>query len=132
MTTRPQLGRPKPGDPVIVTVNSYRQTRHVDAKITKVGRTWIEMAETDNVRSQAKTWRMHMESQYETAGPNPRGDSFATPEQHAWDEQRAAADRYLRDQGITLDSGSPWRTPERWFRLAEILRAAEPDSEETR
>lgn len=131
MTARPPLGKLNPGDPVIVAKRSYRQTRHIDATITKVGRVWVEMTATHDVRSQAETWRMRLDTQYETGGLNPRGDSFATPEQYAWDEQRAATDRYLREQGITVESGSPWYPPEQRLRLAEILRAAETNSEET-
>lgn len=123
---RPSLGDIKPGDPVIVTRRGYRTRTNVEAHVTKTARVWITLQETNQVASLAKTWRMRRDTQNEGSGSATQ-DSFATPEQHAWDQCIDDADRYLREQGIEVRHSSDWYPAHRRMQLADLIRAAEPD-----
>jgi hypothetical protein len=128
--SRPELGPIAEGDAVFVYQNSWSSTRRADsvisAQVVKVARVWIDIAsfetrETPNGAVPVRTWRMRRDTQCETAGPNPVGARFVTPEQHLYNERLREARGFLRDQGITLKSESPWNSDERLVQLADLI-----------
>lgn len=124
--TRPQLGPLKPGDPVIVTNPDRPRSEPMQAHVVKAARVWIDLRETDQVGSFARTWRMRRDTQNEATGYGHGGQRFATPDQYDWDRRLADADAFLREQGIELRIGGAWREPHRRLQLAELLRTVHP------
>lgn len=122
--TRPEPGKLELGQRVIVrrSQNYMRgrppEERYIPAVVVKVGRVWVDLESVDLDRP--KTWRMRMDRQSEDTGYTGSNASFFTLEQHAWDMAQDQAMRTLRDHGIDLRMGSPWRGRE--IELADILK----------
>lgn len=124
---KPDLGPIAVGDPVIVVKRRYGGNRDdalfINAVVTKVGRVWVEMAEKDQVRSMAQTWRLRKDTQDDGTGVG-WPTRFVTPEQNAWDDRVHAAWKALIEAGINPTGSSLWRTDEdRFLALADFLRA---------
>jgi hypothetical protein len=120
--TRPPLGDIKPGDPVIIT-DPDRPRSITNGHVVKVARVWITMA-SGTPENPGRSYRMKRDNQSENTGYGYGGCRFATPEQHAWDQQFSAASAFLRGHGIRFDFGSEWGQPYRQIQLAAILRSA--------
>jgi hypothetical protein len=129
---RPELGKLEPGQRVIVrrSPNDMRgrpaEERYIPAVVTKVGRVWVDLEGTER-RTQwsgLPTWRMRMDRQDEGTQYSGSNASFATLDQHAWDETRDWALATLRDHGIDLRHDSPWRGRE--IELADHLSKIDP------
>jgi len=128
-TSRPPLGKLEPGQLVMVHPSMNDSRRHagkdlwISARVSKVGRVWVELERVGD--GWPRQWRMRMDVQHEGTqypGSNAR---FVTMEQHAWEETQAWALGVLREQGIDLRIGSPWRGREQ--ELADlIVRAGRP------
>lgn len=130
MDARPELGKPNVGDTVIVKVHRYRSIETIEATITKVARLFVTITENANnrditpgTRISLREWRMRMTTQHEDSQYS-NADSFVTPEQYAWDSRLTAAQSYLREVGVSVDSRSPHQA-DLSFRvtLANLLRA---------
>lgn len=121
MDKRPELGDIKVGDPVIITSRGYRQET-VEAHVFKAARVWITLQESNQPESRTRMWRMRRDTQDENTGYGC-APSFATLEQHAWDQRAEVARQFLREQGISIDFTSQWYKPERRIQLADIIRA---------
>lgn len=129
MTTRygprPKLGELKPGQPVVVrrSPNDGRgrkpEDRHIPAVVTKVARVWATIEGTGDSQYRPAVWRMRLDSQDEGSQYSGMNASFATLEQHAWDETASWARAVLRDNGIDIRMNSPWRGRE--IELADII-----------
>ena len=122
---KPTLGPVAVGDRLLVIGRTY--TGHdkdpIEATATKIGRAWITLTETSQVRSMARTWRMRLDTQDDGTDGNYL-DTFRTPEQHAWQVRTDTARRDLFDAGIMPSGGSPWGTDEtRLLVLADFIRA---------
>lgn len=119
---RPALGEVKIGDTVYV-FRPPVPNRTIIARIAKIGRVWLDI---DAAVEPGPTWRMRMDTQHETAGPNPRGSYFLTPAQLEWTKRRNAAIDFLEEQGITVGTyrQHPWRAYAGQIHLAELLKAA--------
>lgn len=125
---RPELGRPKIGDPVIVIEgNHVRRMQHSNQVIVKVGRQWVTIAPKD---ADGRPWthgerRFRMDTQSD--GGNGYGHHFRTPEQWKWEREASAANVYLREvAGLDIRSGGPFhRNPDLVISLARLLKDAE-------
>jgi len=98
------------------------EDRYIPARVTKVGRVWAELTEEKppGVRPRPRVWRMRMDrSQDEGSQYSGSNASFATMDQHAWDETAYWALAVLQENGIDIRHGSPWRGRE--IELADII-----------
>jgi hypothetical protein len=112
----------KEGDAVLVIPGRYgRGVREpIPATITKAARVWLTITEA-TASSLAREWRMRRDTQREDSA-HSYVNRFVTAEQYEA-EQRAAADaQFLREQGIEVAYGSPWRG--RVSELADLIRKA--------
>jgi hypothetical protein len=135
MTARPELPKLKRGDLLHATENRYGRKAARDwrpVKVVSVGPKYVHViaAErfTDDVS--ARDWNVRkflLDDQHEGARSERTGHaaSLATDEQRAYDERLAAADEYLREQGIVIDRWGKWYDPDRRVRLAELVLGAE-------
>lgn len=121
---KPELGKVAVGDRLLVIPASYGRGAldPVEAVITKAGRVWVELADADDVRSLARTWRLRLDTQDSGSGYSGR-DRFVTREQYAWEQRDSAVHRYLTEVGIRPDRDSPWDGSEQRIVLANLLRA---------
>jgi hypothetical protein len=130
-TTRPELGKLEAGQKVMVrrSSNDMRgrdpEARYIPAVVTKVGRVWVDLSRSDLAGSAIghRTWRMRMDRQDEATQYSGSNDSFATLDQHAWDEAQRWAHGVLEEHGIRLESSSRWRGQETV--LADLLSKGE-------
>lgn len=124
--TRPELGDLTPEQPVMVrrSPNDMRrrppEDRWIPARVVKVGRVWIDLEGVDD--GWPKTWRMRRDTQSEGTQYSGSNASFATLDQHQWDETMAWARSVLKDNGIDLRNDSPWRGRE--VELADLVAKA--------
>lgn len=127
-TKRPELGELKLGQKVMVrrSANDMRgrksEDRYIPAVVTKVGRVWVDLARADLPEKALGygTWRMRMDTQCEGSQFSGSNDSFATLDQHDWDQTQAWAREVLTEQGLRiLDRNSPWYGRE--VDLAQLL-----------
>lgn len=120
---KPALGKVAVGDELLVIPTTYsrNRTEPVEATVAKVGRVWIELEETNQVRSFKRKWRLRLDTQDDGTSGIYR-DRFVTREQYAWAQRHSAAYDYLREQGIDLRNDSPWRSEEQQLVLANLLR----------
>jgi hypothetical protein len=124
-TGRPELGELKPGQPVMVcrSMNDYRRSkpedRYIPAVVVKASRVWVDIEKPGSETWSVNRWRMRRDTQDEATQYPGNNASFATLEQHAWDLAAIQARQVLRDNGITLDLGSPWRGRE--IELAALI-----------
>lgn len=124
---RPELGELKPGQPVMVrrSANEMRrrppEERYIPAQVVKASRVWIELkaAETAPDAQRWMTWRMRRDTQNEGTQYSGSDASFATTEQHEWDQTQAWAWGVIKDNGLTVEPRSPWRGREQ--ELADLL-----------
>lgn len=120
--TRPKLGELEPGQPVMVrrSPNDRRgrtaEDRYIPAVVVKAARIWVDLARAGG---RSETWRMRRDTQDEGTQYSGSNASFATMDQHAWDETLAWARAVLKDHGLTVDPRSSWRGRE--IELADIL-----------
>jgi hypothetical protein len=127
---RPKLGELEPGHPVMVrrSPNDMRrrppEERYIPARVVKAARVWIDLESTDE-RQFLLTWRMRRDTQDEASQYISYNASFATLDQHAWDQTREWALATLRDHGIDLLRQSPWRGRE--IELADLLSKVDPN-----
>lgn len=119
---RPALGELEQGSPVVVHLSgSYRRgdDRYVPAQVVSKARVWVTVEETG--RQRPNSWRFRLDTQDDGSGSNYR-TSFRTPEQQLHEDAHAEAHRYLGEQGLRLESDSPWRkTTWNTIRLARML-----------
>lgn len=101
------------GQPVIVTDRG----RSFLATVITVNRVWITILPDGFRPSSAKLF--WLDTQTDGASVPRR---FYTLDQWADKERRDAALRFLREQGITVDHGSPWQGREET--LSELIRVA--------
>ena len=114
---RPELGKPKTGDPVHV-----RQGRETTAaSITAVGRVWVTI---EALHGRGK-WRMRIDKQNE-GYPSAYQGHFYTPAQFEYDERMAEARTFLLAQGVDVRPESPWAGDDQLLALVELLRANAP------
>lgn len=129
---RPALGELTEGQPVIVrrSPNDSRGRapgqRHIPARVTNVARVWVTIEGTEDSQYRPAVWRMRKDRQDEGSKYSGSNASFATLEQHAWDEAQSWALATLRDHGIDLRHSSPWRGRE--TELADIISKATQDA----
>lgn len=128
---RPPLGDLVAGQPVIVrrSSNDMRgrkaEDRYISARVVKAARVWVELASVstrtswDNIVVPERTWRMRMDTQNEATEFSGSNDQFLTLPQYQWQIARDWARSVLTEQGIRLDTDSPWR--KRIVELADLL-----------
>ena len=122
---RRALGKLTVGERLIVipAPNRYHPKMSVEVVVTKVGRVWVDLREASNTVSQAKTWRMRLDTQDQGHGGHHQ-DRFATWEQLDWEQRAEAARKALFDAGITVDWQSLWNQDEdRFLALAAFVAA---------
>lgn len=97
------------GSPVLVIEPSHRrvQSDPVNAVVTDKARMWIDV-KTDGSQRRNHVYRLRLDDQTDGSGSH-YAYRFRTPQQHAWEQARDAALRYLGEQGVRLDLSSPWR-----------------------
>jgi hypothetical protein len=126
-TARPELGDLKPGQKVMVR-RSPNDMRHrpdsdwyIPAVVVKAARVWVDLSRSDLSGNQLghRTWRMRRDTQDEATQYSGSNDSFATLDQHEWDETQHWARGVLEDNGIRIDHSSPWRG--RQVELADLI-----------
>lgn len=128
---RPALGTLEPGQDVIVRKSpndSRRQPpedRFIPARVVSVARVWVELERVGD-EGWPKGWRMRKDTQHEGSQYSGSNASFATLEQHAWDETDMWARGVLAEAGIDLRHGSPWRGRE--IELADLISKGTPDA----
>lgn len=119
---KPELGKVAVGDRLLVIPASYgRVVREpIYARVTKVGRVWVDLAEVSDA-GRVRAWRLRLDTQDNPSGYSQR-DRFVTADQYAWEEQQSAVHAYLREQRVMPESDSPWRSEERMLTLANLMR----------
>lgn len=128
-TTRPALGTLGPGQEVMVRLSPNDSRRkppeecYIPAKVRSVARVWVELERVGE--GWPREWRMRRDVQHQGTQYSGSNASFATLEQHAWDETQDWARGVLRDNGIDLRTDSPWRGRE--IELADLLAKAVRD-----
>ncbi len=124
--TKPPLGKIAVGDHLLVFEARYNSGRTlyppIAAVVEKVGRVWVDLREANNVRSQARTWRLRLDTQHDGSKTNYH-DRFVTAEQYAWEGRVSDARDVLREAKVTPDAGSPWKSDDRLLALADFIRA---------
>lgn len=103
--------------PVIITSGGGRQIHTEPGTIVKIGRVWVDI-QPDN-RGVVRRFRMDTQSDGSGIG---YGTHFYTLDQWAEHQRQKAASEFLRDQGITIESRSPWHR--RATELADLIRAS--------
>jgi hypothetical protein len=122
-SNRPELGKLTAGQEVIVrrSPNDMRrrkpEERYIPATVTKVGRVWAEMTPVQGAGWHV--YRMRLEDQHEGSKYPGSNATFATLEQHAWDETAIWAREVLTENGIRLERNSRWTGRE--VELADLL-----------
>ena len=105
------------GQPVVMVRQYARQQR---GTVVKVSRIWIEI-QPDGTTHEWVRRRFRLDDQ--TDGSRIGAfDHFYTLDQWAEREREAEAATFLREQGIEVGFGSPWRS--RTAALADLSRAA--------
>lgn len=118
MTKRPELGKLTVGQKVVVYRSPddmrgrKKSDREIPAHVAKIGRTWVQLNRDDHPDFFPSDWRMRMDVQNEATQYGGSNASFATLEQHAWDEANRWGCQMLTENGITLEFRSPWRGQE--------------------
>ena len=122
MSARPELGKLEMGQKVVVrqSPNDMRgrpaEERYIPAVVARVSRVWAEMKPVGGDR---RIWRMRMDTQDQATQYSGSNASFATLEQHEWDQSRDWAREVIDSNALTVESRSPWRGRE--IELAEVL-----------
>lgn len=122
--SKPELGRVAVGDRLLVIPARYGrgQLEPRLAAVVKASRVWIDLEDVGDDRWRSQTWRLRLDTQDTGSGYSNR-DRFVTTEQYAWEVRQSAVSIYLREQGITVEPGSPWRRDEdSLLTLANLLR----------
>jgi hypothetical protein len=102
----------------VMVFSGYGRSRYArPGTVAKIGRTWV----TVEVEGRSPPRRFRLDDQTDGSGYSS-GESFMTLDQHAAHQRQSEALAFLREQGVTLDFESPWRT--RTVELADIIRAA--------
>lgn len=101
------------GDKVIV---SRQQQEPREAEVVKVGRAWVTLAVTYRSFQQLQRFRLDTQTDGSKIGIPPR---FFTLDQWAAAQAASRASRFLRGQGIQVDSRSPWHGRE--VELADLI-----------
>lgn len=132
MTARPELGELTTGQKVMVrrSPNDSRgrggKDLWIPAVVIKVNRVWISLETADFEPKQIghRTWRMRRDTQDEGTEYSGNNASFETMPQYLWTAGRTWAQDVLRENGIILDSSSPWR--DRMLDLARLIVGGKP------
>jgi hypothetical protein len=128
-STRPKLGKLEVGQPVTVCRSNNDMQRRPDSEryipavVAKVGRVWVDLEKPGSESWSIRRWRMRMDDQSEDSAYTGSNASFATLEQHAWDETRNWARGVLAEQGIQIRHDSRWRGRE--VELADLISKGE-------
>jgi hypothetical protein len=120
ITTRPELHALTLDEQVIVIERRGSVVEVGTARVVKIGSAWVTL---EAARPRLREWRMHLGTQNEGGGVGPAGARFATAAQYAWEQALAAADTYLREQGVYPTRG-PWSEAPRRILLAKLMRKA--------
>jgi hypothetical protein len=125
------MGKLEPGQPVMVRrsqndmIRRPAEQRYIPAVVTRVGRVWADLESQESDGRTPRGWRMRMDRQDEGTQYSGSNASFATLDQHAWDETQDWAMAVFQDHGIDFRSGSPWRGRE--IELADHLAKLDPN-----
>jgi hypothetical protein len=127
VSARPVVGKLEPGQPVMVrrSYNDMRRRKReewaIPAVVVKVGRVWVDLKVDESARDGLRfmTWRMRLDTQDEGTQYSGSNASFATLEQHQWDETQHWARGVLREQGIEVRMSGRWTGRE--VELAQLL-----------
>lgn len=101
----------------VVMVEGSRGRRELHGKVVKVGRVWIEIQPEGWADGRTIRFRLDTQTDGSKIGAPPH---FYTLGQWAERQQREEAFKLLREQGISVDAGSPWRGRE--AELADLVR----------
>lgn len=105
------------GDRVVITESHGRRDNRVyHGTVTSVARVWITVQPDSG-----PPIKFRMDDQTTGSGSS-NAPRFHTLDQYVARERRAAVEAFLREQGISLNYDSPWRTRE--VELAELLRSS--------
>jgi hypothetical protein len=105
------------GQPVKVVM--YRG-KVLDGRVVKIARTWVTIAVDQGGYENEFRFRMD-----DRTDGSDWPDRFYTLDQWAEKVRRDEALTFLREQGVYLESSSPWRGREET--LAELIRVAVPE-----
>lgn len=109
----------------VVMADGYR--RGPDrGTVVKVGRVWIEILPEGWPAGRTRRFRLDTQTDGSEIGTPAR---FYTLDQWAERERRVEADRFLREQGIRIETGSRWHGRE--VELASLLRKAVSTGEDS-
>ena len=105
-------------------INGKSLDRIVRGRVVAAKRVNLTVQAIDGKR----TWTVRRDSRRDTREPHSYGWHGYTPEECEHHERQLSAEKFLREQRITIGGGSPWRN--RVVELADIIRrAAEPPVE---
>ena len=104
-----------------VVIAEARAFKAKSGKVVKIGRVWIEIQPEGWTGGRTLRFRLDTQTDGSYIGAPPR---FYTLDQWAERRRQATADKFLRDQGISINSGSVWRGRE--FELASLLGLTQP------
>lgn len=136
MTGRPELlPELKRGDLLYATENGYGRrgvTNWRPVKVVSVGPKYVHVIAAERYTDEVKPrdWNVRkflLDDQIEGTPGERYGYSarVAAAEQRAYDERLAAADEYLREQGVSVGRHGRWYATDRRIRLAELVLGAE-------
>lgn len=132
MTTRPELGELTPGQPVMVRRSAIDnrgrkpEDRYIPAVVVKAARVWVDLERSGDGWPQS--WRMRRDTQSEASDYSGSDASFATMDQHAWDETHTRAQDLLKENGIRVEFGSIWKGRE--IELADLISKASKEGKQ--
>lgn len=109
---------------VVMMVEGYRRQTVHRGKVIKIGRVWIDVKREDQPARDSQRYRLDTQTDGGQYVSSPR---FYTLAQWAEMERHEQAARVLREQDISINSGSPWRGRE--VELAALLTAAQLEHE---
>ncbi len=107
------------GQKVKIVSGGGRHTSTYDGAVTKISRAWCEITRDGYGRSE----RFRIDDQSDGSGIG-YGVHFYTLDQWERQQRESEARAYLREQGISVEYGSPWR--DRVIELAELIK--KPDA----
>lgn len=112
------------GDEIVMIDKTGRL--HNGKSLDRIVRGRVVAAKRVNLTVQAidgkRIWTVRRDSRRETRELHPNGWHGYTPEECEHHKRRLIAEKFLREQRITIDWGSPWRN--RVVELADIIRRA--------
>lgn len=95
------------------------ESRTWRAKVIRKARVLVTLEEVGRAQGQPKRWVMRLDTQREQGGTGNYVAYFRTMAQHEHQQTLSEAQRFLKEQGVTIDPYGRWKGDE--IRLARLI-----------